>query len=38
MVENIFIGVLCVLAAGAGIWSLLISNKDSSEDRKNGEE
>ena len=38
MIENIFIGVLCVLALGAGIWSLMISNRDSSEDRENGQE
>ncbi len=37
MVENIFIGVLCVLALGAGAWSLVISNKDSSEDKENSE-
>lgn len=37
MVENIFIGVLCVLAAGAGIWSLVIGNKSSSEKEENDE-
>ncbi len=37
MVENIFIGVLCVLALGAGIWSLIISNNNSSEDKENDE-